>query len=288
MAEWRDAGVAGSSPEQGDHRGGGTTAVDQRRTSAQPQEGISPSHAGDRARERRAAVLDDRVASRAPQDEPPTTRLTTLPDGRTVEVSGDPEGARRFAHEQGDNCYGFEGTCGLVACADVLGQHGIRVSEDDVVQHAVEHGLCAVSHDPPSAGGSSLDSQVWLLSDFGVVARWDALTSLRGLATQVEERRGVIAHVNAGVLWDMPQFFGDGNANHAITVTGVARDPSTKNVDGFFVNDSGRWGGAGKFVDAPTMRAAWVEAGGGAVITDMPAHAGNSSLRENHHELRRR
>jgi hypothetical protein len=73
--------------------------------------------------------------------------------------------------------------------------------------------------------------------------------------------------VDAGVIWDNPSYSNWlGLPNHAITVTGVARDPMTGDVQGFYINDSGT-GKAAQFVDVSTMREGWEQAGGTQVVT---------------------
>ena len=73
--------------------------------------------------------------------------------------------------------------------------------------------------------------------------------------------------VNAGVLWSEPRVLGHGQANHAVTVTGIARDPFDGALQGFYVNDSGT-GESGKFVSAHLMTTAFERTGGFCVVTD--------------------
>jgi hypothetical protein len=89
------------------------------------------------------------------------------------------------------------------------------------------------------------------------------------LADQVEQGKGIIVEANAGVLWNDANYFEQGDANHAVVVTGVARDSQTNAVAGFYINDSGT-GDAGKFVDKATMSQAWEQTGGLTVVTDTP------------------
>ena len=91
--------------------------------------------------------------------------------------------------------------------------------------------------------------------------------SLEQLGQDVEQGHGVIVDANAGVLWNDPQYVEGGAANHAVTVTGVARDPQTGNIQGFYINDSGD-GKSAEFVSAQTMTTAWQDTGGTCVVTD--------------------
>lgn len=198
-----------------------------------------------------------------------------LSDGRETVVIGDVEGCKEYNHLQGDNPFGFRGTCGLVSCEDVLKQFGIEATEAKVVEYALTNGLCHVSIFPSESGGTTPWDQARILTDFGVPSHIEFMSSLERLADLVEEGRGIITEVNAGVIWDDPNSFGTGEPNHAIVITGVARDPSSGEIQGFFINDSGRGFSedSGRFIDIKTMQIAWSRAGGAvgsmSVITDI-------------------
>jgi hypothetical protein len=194
--------------------------------------------------------------------------LDVLPDGRDTVVIGDVDGLKDFNHKQGDNPYGFKGTCGLVSCEDVLRQFGVDATEADVVDHAVAKNLCAVTDDPAKSGGTTPEMRAQILNDYGIPAHVESGQSLEDLAGDVEHGSGVIVSANAGYLWNDPNALENGQTNHAVVVTGVARDPETGVVQGFYINDSGT-GESGKFVDADTMTQAWVNTGGSAVVTDV-------------------
>lgn len=196
-----------------------------------------------------------------------------LPDGRVTIIYGDPERLAFYNHRQGDNPCGVRGDCGLVACQDVLNQFGIDVTEADVVRYAIENELCDTSSlNPSERGGTTLSDQYLLLTDFGIPVHTESDNSLQDLATHIESGQATIIHVNAETIWGMPVRIEEFRANHAITVTGVARDPVTHDVQGFYVNDSGD-GQGNKFLDAPTLRAGWVEVGGVCIVTDTPSPA---------------
>jgi hypothetical protein len=193
-----------------------------------------------------------------------------LPDGTPTVIYGNPQGDAQFNHLQGDNSLGFQEDCGLVSDADILDQFGKNVTEDDVVQHAVQNGECYVNpFDPSQSGGTTAESQAQILKDYGVPAHVKEAGTLDSLAKDVQDGKGVIIEVNAGVLWNDPSAYQNGQANHAIVVTGVARDPHTGQIQGFYINDSGD-GKSAQFVDAQTMEQAWVNAGGESVVTDNP------------------
>lgn len=194
--------------------------------------------------------------------------LDVLPDGRETVVIGDVDALADNTHPQGDNAAGFEGTCGLVSCEDVLNQFGVDVTENEIVDHAVRNGECYVSDDPAKAGGTNEGTQAQILNDYGLPAHVERGQSLEDLAADVERGSGVIVEANAGHLWNDVNAYEAGQSNHAVVVTGVARDPETGELQGFFINDSGA-GSAAQFVDAATMQAAYVETGGTAVVTDV-------------------
>ena len=197
------------------------------------------------------------------------TQLDVLPGGEQSLVIGDVSGYADFNHQQGDNPYGIQQDCGLVSCQDVLNQFGIPVTETDVVNHAIQDGECQFSPDDiAGSGGTTVADQVHILNDFGVPAHAESGQSLEQLAANVEQGHGVIIEANAGVLWDDPSYVENGGANHAVTVTGVARNQVTGHIQGFFINDSGT-GQSGEFVSAQTMTGAWQDTGGQCVVTDV-------------------
>lgn len=201
--------------------------------------------------------------------------LDVLPDNTEVLVTGDVDRFRDCNHKQGMNELGFQSTCGLVSCEDVLRQFGFDVNEVGIVNYAARTGLCDVSHPAPLCGGTTEYSQAELLSEMGLPAHAEFGNSQEQLAQYVEEGRGIIVEVNAGELWGSHEYYGFGEANHAIVVTGLARDPTTGEIEGFYINDSGRGypSDSGRFVDSELMRHAWENAGGSCVITDVVRNA---------------
>lgn len=167
-------------------------------------------------------------------------RHDVLPDGRESVLIGDVERCKEFNHPQGENSFGFRDTAGLVSCENILRQFGIDVTEDDVVRFAVENGLCDVNKEPNLSGGSTPFSQAMILKEHDVPAHVEVIDSAERLADCVEHGHGVIIGVNAGVLWNDANAFDNGQANISVVVTGVARDPQTGDIQGFFVNDTGR------------------------------------------------
>ena len=196
--------------------------------------------------------------------------VDVLPDGHEALVAGDVFSDRSYWHPQGENDLGFQGTCGLVSCEEVLREFGRDVDESQVVSEAVKMRFCEITGDPASSGGTSPHTQVELLETYGVAAHVERIQTLVQLAHIVERGHSVIAEVNAGRLWNDVAYYDWGHMNHAIVVTGVARDASNGRILGFFVNDSGRGapGDAGRFVPEDRFDASFLQAGGHCVVTD--------------------
>lgn len=195
--------------------------------------------------------------------------IETLPDGHDVLVVGDVEHCKDFCHRQGDNNYGFQGTCGLCSTQDILNQFGVPVSENDVVHYASDHHLCTTDGTDNAMKGGTYDwQQAQILNDYGVPAHVETGGQLEDLDAAILEGRGVIIEVNAGILWNDSRYYDTGQSNHAIVVTGIARDPETGMTEGYYVNDSGS-GQAGNYVDVDTMDSMWIGTGGNYVITDV-------------------
>lgn len=195
-----------------------------------------------------------------------------LPDGRPSLVIGDVRGYAAFNHLQGDNPEHDCGDCGIVSCADVLNQFGVRLTEADAYVHATRcHELHVVPERKEQSGWTLPAEQAAILTDYGVPAHAEEAQQVERLALAVQHGHGVIAMVNAGVLWSNPRVLGHGQANHAVTITGIARDPYDGALLGLYINDSGN-GQSGQFVSEHLMTSAFEHEGGFCVVTDS-AHA---------------
>lgn len=149
-------------------------------------------------------------------------------------------------HETGEllNCNqgcavdNVEGDCGLVAIENIARLAGKHVTEADVFKIASEEGLCeAGNEDPGFNGGTSFIDQCAILEKIGIAATPFFVELAEDLADIVESGRGVIAAVDAGMLWEGFPY----DADHAITVTSVERNPEGKPV-AFYICDSGTGG----------------------------------------------
>jgi hypothetical protein len=191
-----------------------------------------------------------------------------LPDGRPSLIIGDVLRYAAFNHLQGDNPEHDRGDCGIVSCADVLDQFGMRLTETDAFRHAARcHELHLMPGRPDQSGWTLPAEQAAILTDYGVPAQAKEAQPVERLALAVQQGHGVIAMVNAGVLWSDPRALGHGQANHAVTITGIARDPYDGALLGFYINDSGT-GLSGQFVSEHLMTTAFEHEGGFCVVTD--------------------
>ncbi len=192
-----------------------------------------------------------------------------LHDGRPVIVLGNVRSYAVFNHVQGDNPDHDYGDCGIVSCADVLDQFGLRLTEADVIRHATR---CREAHlvagHPERSGWTLPSEQARILCDYGVPARALQGQSADQLASAVQLGYGVIAGVNAGVLWTDSRFLGDGQPNHVVTVTGIAREPYDGGLEGFYINDSAD-GRSAEYVSVHLMTTAFVRTGGFCVVTEI-------------------
>jgi hypothetical protein len=197
-------------------------------------------------------------------------QLGELPDGEPSLMVGHPHSYAAFNHRQGDNPEHFQLDCGLMSVQDVLRQFGAHVTEADMVEYAIRRGECSVNPaGPEQSGGTTPSEDARILADNGVPARAVSGLTLPELAELVEHEHGVIIGVNCGVLWQAPDDVGNGGVNHAVTVTGVALHPRTRNIQGFYINDSGS-GKSAEFINAVLIRVAWQDTGGWTIVTDGP------------------
>jgi hypothetical protein len=204
-----------------------------------------------------------------------------LPDGSPTVMIGDVRGRAAVNHLQGENPEHDRGDCGVVCCAEVLGQFGVRITEADAIRHATRmRELHVVPGHPDQSGWTLPAEQAAILSDYGVPAHEEDGQPIERLALAVQRGHGVIAAVNAGVLWCDASCLGHGQANHVVTITGVARAPYDGALEGFYINDSGS-GQSGQFVSAHLMTTAFARTGGFCVVTDCTApEAGPAGMPE--------
>ena len=98
--------------------------------------------------------------------------------GQDVLIVGDPEEYADFNHAQGERT-GYPGECSFVSCQDILLQFGRDVSEIEVVDYAIKHGLCYTKGDPDKRGGTNILQQVQILMDYGIPAHYEVWATSR-------------------------------------------------------------------------------------------------------------
>ena len=193
-----------------------------------------------------------------------------------VLVGGDPfEVAPRLDDSQGDNVLDFHGNCGIMSVMNLCRMAGIEINEDEATILATRLRLCEFSSDDPDAcGGTTVLERQDLLEVLGISSTVFGAGELgpEQLAELVEAGHGVNISMNAGVLWDEPSAYGNGESNHSIVVTGTVRDPESGALKGLIVCDSGLPGDGNSnamFVPMDKLEEGYTNAiGASALITD--------------------
>jgi uncharacterized Zn-binding protein involved in type VI secretion len=138
--------------------------------------------------------------------------------------------------------------CAIESARQIINQAtGKSLTEDGLLQYALDHGdadydgVCKAMGTPPTSadGAASLDGQVSaLMRNFDVPAVVET-SSLDSIGTALANRQGVIAEVDASVLWQgVPGIVApNGFAPHAVTVTGIEYDDNG-NITNVVINDS--------------------------------------------------
>lgn len=196
--------------------------------------------------------------------------VTTDPiNQKVIDYGQNNQWANYLDYSQGDNDKKYVSDCGLVSCENVLIQEGILPKESNyspsisvkngewvyksyndtdeskVVDYAAANGLITgISNSDPYYNGGTSMCQMWdILNNFDVPAN-EYDTSLTQIANAIKNNEGVIAAVDANILWGGTD--PGGQANHAVTITGVAYDYTNPNqIDGFYICDSGAGMAAG-------------------------------------------
>lgn len=144
----------------------------------------------------------------------------------------------------GEGVDGFEGTCGLVSCENILRMAGVKITEAEIVNYAKSHrrnfgfhSLCTINSKPEKNGGTCPQDRQKILKHYGIDSKIEYSTDLEKIANYVTAGRGVIASVDACMLW-----YERGSAvpaRHAITITSVERDAFSNEITAFYICDSG-------------------------------------------------
>ena len=185
-----------------------------------------------------------------------------------VEEPLDPQDVITGFYSQGNNEFGFTGTCGPTTIANganrVLGE--MRFTENDVLTEAVQSGLCdIVPGSPADSGGTSTGEFVQLYERINNLSGnrlnietfdYDQVLSMEEVAQRLDAGSTVHVAVDADTLWGESTAGMMGTpdiskaTDHWITVTDAVRDEHGA-VTGFRVIDSG---GGVDYVDAATYQ----------------------------------
>lgn len=193
-------------------------------------------------------------------------------------ITGNPfENAERLDFSQRDNSYRAGGCCGLVSSSNFLNLCGLETTEEEIVGYAMQNELCANGFFMPRESvGGTVDSEIeTILENYGVpVTSYNTYNggSIEDIADAIDDGRAVTIGVNAGYLWDEPNYIDGGHANHQITVTGAVRNIDGETI-GLVICDSGRGleGDACRIVSREAMELCYENApGASAIITDNP------------------
>ena len=163
--------------------------------------------------------------------------------------------------------------CGVEASRQIINQAtGANISQEALLDQAVP----TISSDRSwwvgpinparmfNTGGTTPSERAALLTKNGVPAS-TAPGTMQNLELAVAQGKGVVAAVDAGLLWN-PAFGAPLKSWHAILVTGVEYD-ANGNILNVIVNDTGI-GTCGQKVPAATFKAALAARGADHVITN--------------------
>jgi Ca2+-binding RTX toxin-like protein len=184
-------------------------------------------------------------------------------------------------YSQGDEVPGYKGTCGETSVANICIMSGLQETEADVVKRAIANGWCRTqASDDASRGGCNQYDQMNLLKSFGLPSDCSYGYDQAKLAGLLKDGRGVLIAVNAGKLWDDPDYVQGGVLNHVVTVTGVACDASSGDVLGFYIADSGRGqaADANRYLSTDDMRKVADAYGANMVYTLDPIKIRNENI----------
>jgi hypothetical protein len=194
-------------------------------------------------------------------------RSEMLPDGRSALVSGDTEDSAQLLASDADEDVLRDAPPSLVACTQIIREFTPGFSAIDLREYLT--GIDPDMMGENSEGASlALEQLAQTLADFDVPSHVEQARSLEDLAHHLESGSGVLAAVNLGQMWNSSSEYGNGDANGVVVALGVARDPHTGDILGWYLNDV-----VAKQVrslyDAARMQGAWLDTGGWLIVTDI-------------------
>jgi Ca2+-binding RTX toxin-like protein len=176
-----------------------------------------------------------------PRAADPAKPQRDLLTGKDVLIYGNPKGFRDLDYLQGDAVAGYKGTSGEVCIANLANIAGIKLSEKDVVNKAIEEKLCdTTSRSPAQRGRISPENQLVLLKELGLASTLTQGFDVDAVARQIIDGKGVMVSVNSSILWNNTIRSNVGATDHMTTITGVGYGAQSGQVTGFFIADSGR------------------------------------------------
>lgn len=160
-------------------------------------------------------------------------------------------------YEQGVNEFGYVGTCGPTSQANTINElfNSNELTENKVLNIAVDNNLCTIDGSPEECGGTTTDQFMELYDKVNEglddkinveLFEYDNALSMEEVAGKLDEGSIVNVTVIADALWgepidDVDPLGAPRDAivtDHWITVTGVERD-DVGNIQGFNIIDSG-------------------------------------------------
>ncbi len=172
----------------------------------------------------------------------------------------------------GEGIEGFEGTCGLVCCENILRMAGVIITEAEIVNYAKSYSqgnrpLCTINSTPEKNGGTYVQDRQEILKHYGIDSKIEYTTDLEKIANYVTEGRGVILSVDSCMLWY--ETVSAAPDKHAITITSVERDAISNEITAFYICDSGsRNDDSSRRVNADILYEAMKPTGGELNVTN--------------------
>ena len=211
----------------------------------------------------------------------PAEISTEVPGYEQALVCGNPfDIAQELDCFQGyDNPYGAFGTCGLTSIANICHLAGFEVSEPQVVEYAMENGLCEKAENGKWGGGTTVSNQLDILKHYDIKAHCEFpdVADCERIADAIEGGHGVMVGLNSGILQDREWKIYDENgeiyAGHTVCMTGTVRDVETGELLGFYlcVSSAQKADGAKQYVSVEKFEKCYTDSVCAyAVITDEP------------------
>ncbi len=166
-----------------------------------------------------------------------------------AEVAGEPKKRALLVHGQEGN------SCAIVAQQQLLLAYGVLPGGDQVqLEDMLESSAAAAGYYGYKTGTPN-KFMGNLLMEYGLIIVKHVDASDEELAAAAKTGKMLLVSVDPGLLWNDPKYLGSG---HAILVTGVEFMKKSGTVLGYYINDSGYYGGVGgRFVPAEQFYKAW-------------------------------